>query len=475
VRAGGGAAWRGYDAALALARPGPVRPGPARARAVFSLVSGDFDLDETGLSIERGDSLRALRAGVLSGTRGERGALSLAGSHLWGGSGVLRRGRHGFEGGYAQCGVASRLGGGEEQALSAESGRLAYGFRTGAAHAELSAARTRAGGESFLPARDVERWSRRDAERNEVALEAGTTHGERDLALRLAWSESRVRRSEGPAFDRSAAALWMAARLAQAAGEGTFDLALGAGHHDALGGWDLAPSAAYRFAVPPFRGRVVLERLLAPVWSDLVPGSTPFLQRTWVAGCEVGASTGATLHAGLAFLFGTSRDRAIVARLPLEEQWLRAGFRPDPGRYDFGLLTAVATWRGRFAGAGAEGFAMARDPDAIQPAVDPAFGGRAAIECRFQAFGGDLDAALRAEVEGVGPRESEAAAPRRLPGFVSLGAAGVFTLGSAVVTVRARNLENHVRPETWIDSVTGREAEGVGREFRVALTGRLFN
>jgi hypothetical protein len=475
VSTGEGAGLGGYDAPLAWVRPGPGRQAAPRSRAMFHVLNGDFDLDETGLAIERGDSLRAMRVGAFSGDRGERGGLALAGAHLWGGSGTLRRGRHSFEGGYAQRGVASLLKGGEEEALRAESGWVGYGVSAGRLRAALSAARDRAVGESFLPARDVYAWSRRDAERNQVALEAGASREGRDLALRAEWSESRVRRTEGPAFDRRAKTLWVAARLAQQAREGTLEVALGAGHHDALDRWDLAPSAAYRFDVAPFSGRVVLERLLAPVWSDLAPGVAPFLQSTWVAGCEVDASAGASLDARVAFLLGTSRDRAIVSRLPLEEQWLRAGLRPDPGRYDFGLLTAAGAWRWRRASGALEGFALARDPGALQPAVDPSFGGRASAGVRFQAFGGDLDVTLRAEMEAIGPRESEAAVPRRLPGYASAGLAGEFGLGDARVTVRVRNLEDRIRPETWIDSATGREAEGVGREFRVGIAWRLFN
>ena len=106
-------------------------------------------------------------------------------------------------------------------------------------------------------------------------------------------------------------------------------------------------------------------------------------------------------------LLGSSQDRAIVERLPLEEQWLRNGIRRDPERYNFGLFTGVATWRGRMVGASAQAFALAREKSASQPAVDPPFGGRAALEALFQPFQKDLGVVLRAEVEVVGPRESD--------------------------------------------------------------------
>src|SRR5262249_13397880 len=72
VSAGEGAAWRGYGAPLAVASPGPVAEDPHRTRAVFQFLDGDFGLDETGLSVERGDSLGLVRMGAFSAERGPR-------------------------------------------------------------------------------------------------------------------------------------------------------------------------------------------------------------------------------------------------------------------------------------------------------------------------------------------------------------------------------------------------------------------
>ena len=475
VNAGEGAAWTGYGAPLATVSTGPERASPQHTRAMFHFLDGDFGLDETGLGVERGDSQRFLRAAAFSANRGPRGPLGLAGRHVWGATGRITFGEHAFEAGYNQRGAASNLQSGEEQSLRGESGQVAWRFRRGGVRAALAASRGRDAGESFLPGRDVDVWSRRDAERNEIALEAGSTRGERDVGARLSWSECEVRRSERPEFARSARALWAAVRLTQPAGDGVIDLAAGAGHHDVFGGWDFAPSAAYRFTGGSFRGRVVLERMVAPVWTDLRTGVEPFLQRTWVAGWELGTDSpdGPVGHLGM--LLGSSRDRAIVERLPLEEQWLRDGLARDPGRYDFGLFTGGAAWRGRSFGASGEGFALARQKSAAQPAVDPPFGGRAALEFEFRPFQKELDVILKAEVEGVGPRESEAPVPRRLDGYASFGLSGTFTLAEVVVTMRARNLEDQARPQTWIDPSTGREALGVGREFRIALAWKLIN
>ena len=475
VRAGEGAAWRGFGAPLVVAAPGPQQEDTHRTRAVFHFLNGDFGMDETGLMVERGDSLGLLRAGAFSANRGPRGPLGLAGRHTWGASARKAFGDHSIEAGYGQRGAASNLQSGEEQALSGEGGRLAWRFRRGGARAALEASRGRDAAESFLPGRDSDVWSRRDAQRNAITLEAGSTRGDHDLGVRLAWNETQVRRTDGPAFSRSVRALWTAVRLTQPAGDGVLEVALGAGRHDLFGGWDIAPSAAYRFAGGSTHGSVVLERLIAPVWTDLAPGTEPFLQRTWVAGWRIGASTPRGGSGDLGVLLGSSQDRAIVERLPLEEQWLRNGIRRDPERYNFGLFTGVATWRGRMVGASAQAFALAREKSASQPAVDPPFGGRAALEALFQPFQKDLGVVLRAEVEVVGPRESEAPVPRRLDGYASYGVSGTFTIGDAMVALRVRNLEDRARPQTWIDSATGREALGVGREFRLGLAWKLYN
>jgi hypothetical protein len=475
VTAGEGAAWSGYGAPLVSASTGSAPPRAQRTRAVFHTHDGDFGLDENGLVVERGDSLRMLRAGTYAATRGPRGSLGVTGRHVWGATGRGTFGANTIEAGYAQRGAASNLQSGETQSLSGESGSVTWRVRRDGLRAALTAARGRDGSESFLPDRDVDEFSRRDAEKNEVALEAGSTRGERDLAMRVAWSESKVRRSFGPGFSRDAQALWAAVRLTQPAGDGTLELALGGGHHDAFGGWDFAPSGVYRFGNGPFRGRVVVERLLAPVWTDLRPGVDPFLQRTWVAGWTLEAETPGGAAGDLGVLLGSSRDRAIVERLPLQEWWLRDGVKRDPERYDFGLFSAGGIWRPGILVVNARGYALARQKSAIQPAVDAPFGARGGVGFGFQAFQKELGVVMRAEVEGVGPRESEAAVPRRLDGYATFGLAVTFRLEDVELTFRALNLEDQRRPETWIDPATGREALGVGQEFRIGLVWKLYN
>ncbi len=474
-RIGEDEAWDGYEAVLArlAAERGPRR-GP-RTRSVFNLLNGGFGLDETGLRIERGDSRRAFSAAASSGTRGERGALGLAGRHRWDASGSWRRGAQALEACYAQRGAAGRLRGGEEERAGGESGQLDYRYRAGGLSAALSLARGHDARQSFLPARDTLVWSRRDADGERVAAEAALARAFGVAGVRFYWSRGHVRRDRVAGFDRRASATWSAARFERPAGEGTLDLELGAGHHQDFGGWDLAPGVAYRFAVAPFAGRVAVERMLVPVWSDLARGVAPFMQRTWLAGLEVAAGAGRERHARVGFWMGSSRDRAIVSRLPLEEQWLRAGVARDPARYDFGLLLAGAGWRRGHAAVEAEGFALARDHGPLQPAVDPSRGARGGVEWSFRAFQDDLGVTLRAEAEGMGPRESETTPVRRLRATAGVGAAAVLTLGDAVVTVRGLNLGKRVREETWVDSATGNLARGAGREFRLSVLWPLFN
>jgi hypothetical protein len=470
-----GGAWNGYDATLARASTERVFVARPRTRSTFSLLNGAYNLDETGLRIERGDSSRTLAVETASGTHGERGALGVGGKHLWGASGRWRRGAHALDMAFTQRGAADRLRGGEEETAAGESGHLGYRVVAGSLRAGMMLARGHEVHRSFLPDRDTQLWSRRDAQTNRVAADAELRRDGQVLAARVDWSGGRVRRDFGPAFDRRASATWAALRWSRPTGEGTLDIGLGAGHHDALGGVDLAPSAGYRFAARSIGGRFTITRLLTPVWSDLVPGDSPYLQRTWVTGSEVFAGNAGSREARAGFWMGRSADRAIVTRAPIEEEWLRDGFRRDPVPYDFGLLFASASWSRSHAGLRAEGFALARDRSASQPWIDPGSGGRAAAEWRFRAFQGDLGVILRAEAEAIGPRETEAPGNHRLPGEVSFGASAVLTLGDAIVTLRGRNLENNIREETWIDHATGLPARGVGRELRLALVWPLFN
>lgn len=472
VSMGEGAAWDGFGAGLARAEETRRSRPRHAARSVFTAQSGSFGADDDGLALVRGDSTRWFGAGARAWNRGAVAGLEDGGAHVWTIGAGLSRGRHRVSGGFVQRGEAQATTGGARQDGKGEAGDAEYRYAAGWWDAGLSFERAH---DSHLSFGDFLPGSRREAQENRVALDARVRTERGQAAARLEWRESQVVRTGGDAARSRARAVWGALEWRQALGEGRLELTLGAGHHGGVGRTELAPSVVYRFAGGPFDGAVRLERAVVPVWSDLAPGQAPFLQSTWAGGFDVGATARDGSGARASLLMGRTRDRALVARLPLEELWLRAGARADDEPYDFSLLTLVAGWRPSHFGIGAEGFALARDASAIQPVVDPPAGGRTYAEWRFRAFQGDLGVTLRAEVEATGVRESEAPTPRRLPAFASAGVTAAFTLADARITVRMRNLEDRRREQVWLDPATGREALGPGRSYTVAVTLRLFN
>ena len=488
VSAGEGAAWRGFGATLATAyglETGSVKGG----RAMLDLRTGDFGLDENSLTIERGDSAFWFRGETFSGNRGEVAALDLAGRHLWGVAAGTRRGRHEISGSYAQRGAAAALWSGDEQDASGESGDVNYRYHASRYVLNLALARGHDHHDSFGTFEDIRPRSRRVAQEVVAAAEILQASERRDLGMRLEWRRARVSRvTEGAGFDsfnRHASALWAAARYERGLGDGRLRLEMGAGRHGGVDRFELAPGLSYHMRTSRFAGRVGFERLLYPVWTDVAIGQEPFLQRTWAGVLEVSAGRPGR-ELGASFLFGRTQDRALVARLPLEEEWLRLGALADPEEYDFALIMARAKWDGGRFGMGTDGFVLSRSAGVVQPWVDPNAGLRAWALGRLSAFQGDLRATLRAELEGVGERETqggpfgfcdlEFVEPSRvLPAYLTSGATGIVEIKGAVVTARVRNLENRPREETWIDCTTGTEALGPGREWRFALTLRLFN
>jgi hypothetical protein len=172
---------------------------------------------------------------------------------------------------------------------------------------------------------------------------------------------------------------------------------------------------------------------------------------------------------------GRTLDRAVAQRWPLEELWLRTGYRRDPERYDWGLGSGEASWRGRSWSLEVEGYQLLRETHAVQPGVDPRRGGRGTLATWFSLFEGDLRVRLSGDAEAVGGRASEFGPSGWLEGYVSFGAGATLTLADATVAFRVRNLENERRPQTWMDPATGFEALGPGMEFRMVFAWRLYN
>jgi hypothetical protein len=307
------------------------------------------------------------------------------------------------------------------------------------------------------------------------------------VGARLAWTEGSVRRIGDGAFASRTHALWGAVRTEALVGGGRLELALGGGRHDAVRRFEMIPSLTYRRRARGLDGELRFERLVTPVGSDLAVGQAPFLQRAWVATLQAVRADSGSWGARASLRLGRVYQRAVATREPLEDLWLRGGLRAQYGTYDFALADAGLGWRARHAEAGLEGFAQAhRTPTDTVWAVgvsgpervaraDPDAGFRAWLAGSARLFGGDLGVRLRGEVAGMGTRELPGPAVRRLPGFTTFTAAADLTLGDATIVVRARNLEDRPREESWVDSSTGLPAVGGRRELRLTLVWRLFN
>ncbi len=476
VSAGEGGAWQGFDAGLAGARAGQgldQRTGDGwRPRTDVSLANGSNGLHDNGLSLWRGDTLGGLRIEAASGERGPAGGVTGAGRDLYGISGARVRGGHRFEASFTHRRANASLAGGESQDARGEAGGGGYRYRGDRWRVGATLNRgydhhdSRAG---VWP----ERRRLADATAAVLAVErVGASHR---WGVRGSWRESGVTQEAGVSGRSSARALWAAGRWQGPVGEGDLELAVGVGHHTAIGRTPVAPSLVWRFQGSPWEGRITFERLTTPVWTDLAPGQSPFLQDTWAGGLDLGGTLTAGGRARIGFLAGHTGSRALLARLPLEAVALRSGFRADQGRYDFGLLVVEARWRTSRWGAGVEGFLLARDVSALQPQVDPGRGGRLSAELGFKLFQGDLVLRPRLEAWAVGPRESEATPSRALPAYGTTGAALELTLADMTLLIEGRNLADRRATRTWVDTITGFEASGPGRELRATLVWRLWD
>jgi hypothetical protein len=476
VVAGEGGGWDGFDAVLARASAGPGltgRPGgDRRPRADLVLTNGARGLGDHALTLWRGDSLGSIRAEAASGARAAAGGLAGAGRDLYGLGGAAVRGRHTIEGAFAHRRANATLVGGEAQEVRGEGGDGRYHFQGKRWQVDASAARGYDRHESSIGGFPA---GLRLADANAAAWVVQRGDERENLALRWSWSDTRVTPAQGAGGRQRGQAQWGALRWRGPFGDGRLEATVGLGSHGGVGRTAVAPSLAWRFTAAPWEGRVVLERLLTPVWTDLAVGQSAFLQDSWVSGLEVGGRAVGGGRARVTFLAGRTRDRAVLARLPLESLALRSGYRADPHVYDFGLLIGEASWRSTHWAGGIEGFALARDASPLQSWVDPGRGGRIFAETRVALFQGDLRIRPRIEAWAIGPRESEATPSRALPGYLTLAAGLELGLADAVLLIEGRNLEDRARPQTWVDAATGAEALGPGRELRGTFTWRLWN
>ena len=480
----------GFDGAMQRIA-GATVPAPrrgtqgARAQGDFVVTNGSSAYDENALSLRRGDSLSWTRVEALGWKRGSVGALSDAGRHRYGLAGHWTRGGQRFEASFAQQGAAGGMAGGEGQSVTGAGGQLGYGF---AQVSRLLLVRVGRGYDHHESAGPELAPSRRDAHglHTEAILEGGTPAS--GWTARLAWQREFVVRATGGEAGATwrSDATWLSLSGVRPLAGGTLSAGLGGGHHGGVDRFAAAPSIGYRFESGPLEGRLVFERVLTPLWSDLAPGVAPFLQSIWWGGLDARLSRRG-LTARASWRAGRTRDRALVARLPVEDLWLRSGFRSDPDPYDFGIVVVEGEWRGKHGALVGEVHQLFRDDMAPMASVDPRRGGRAYAEVVFQLFGGDLGVRVRGEAEELGGRVSDTTgwalrtrgagtpAPRALERFVDTGAALGLSLADVVFTIRVHNLADTPRPEPWLDLRTGSEALGPGREFRVTLQWRLFN
>ncbi|HTM58576.1 MAG TPA: hypothetical protein VL123_09200 [Candidatus Udaeobacter sp.] len=470
------AGWQGPGAALANAASLHVATRKVRARSVFRLETGEFGLDRYALAVERGDSLRWIRIETTSGHRDAFGAMGRGGDHAWDLVGAWTRGAHRLSGSIGQRGAAQELShAAVSEDAGGQSGNAAYEWRRDGRRLSLAFARGLDHREDIIDVPGLFSFSRREAQENRFDAEAETPWAGGTVAARGWWSRSRVVRTYDDAFDARTTTWWGAGAFDHGAGDGRLRLSLGGGHSSALARDLFAPSASLSFATGAARGRVFAERLLHPVWSDLAPGQSAFLQHTDAFGIEAGAST-RRLRGETSVLTGITHDRAIVFPYPIEDIWLRAGATAETRRFGFALLTASARATTRHFELTASGFALARDQDASEPRVEPDAGMRIYGENRFSAFQNDLFVRLRVEGDAVGARESKTGGvDEPIPAFWTSGASVIVTLADATLILRASNLENEKRPEPWVDPGTGLLARGPGRAIRFTFTWRLFD
>ena len=466
-----GAASQGFQGTLATAVAVPAEAFERRTRGIVHFASGSNGFDDNVLAIERGDSLNWTRAEVATGSHRAAGSLERSGHHLWQVATQWARAAHRVQAGFADRGSAMLVRGGEEESVRGASGYLHYRHIGGRRWWGVAAERGYDTHESFGGLRFE---SRRDAQSSRGDLAGGWRGGRLELATQIHAVESEVRRQSDDEFVTSARWAFGSASIAMPLGPGRVEAALGAGRHGAFDVLEPAPSLSYRIERSHWSVRTAVERAMWAVWTDLESGEAPFLQSTWAG--VIDARVRGPEHALRGFVIaGRSRDRALVPRQPIEDLWLRDGFRLDPDPYIFGLGGLDGEWRhGRWDMRG-EGFGLVRSENPEAVAVDPQWGMRVEAGCRKSYFEGDLGVMLRAGVEAVGSRVTEGLEARTLAAYVT-GCAGLTaTLADAVFAVRVRNLENHIREETWLDTATFSEAVSTGREFRIMVTVKLAN
>ncbi|MEO5618891.1 MAG: hypothetical protein ABIS67_14075 [Candidatus Eisenbacteria bacterium] len=464
---------QGPSGALAVLRPvSDAARAAGRPLATFALTNGDFGLDETSLTARRGGDLGRVHLEALSAGHGQAGPYGDAGRHRWGAGLGRRFGAHDVSASFRQAGLAARLRAGEEQASRGASGRVAWNWERPVVQMDLALERQWDAREGF--GGTLEPRSRRDAQEVRLSGGVGRRSGTRTYGARVDWHRGLVRRDGIAGFEAYGGDDWGRVFFSDEAPGRRMALELGAGRIGAVDAIEYAPGARIDWQSGGRRFELWSQRQLTPVWHDLAPGERGFLQNTWVAGAGA-AAAGSAAGGALRVLAGRTGDRALLARLPLEEQWLRAGHSRDREAWNFGQVWGEASVRRGGATLGAEACGLLRDAGAVQGRVDPALTARVFGQWERRIFGGDLGVRVRLEGDAVGQRFTDEAAPRPLSGYVTGNAALGLEIGDATITLRVRRLENGAYEEVWIDGTTGAPARGTPRELRVAVAWSLKN
>lgn len=482
------AGWRGLDGSLktAVVAPEPGADSTARRRpfADVVLLNGASGLSDNALALARGDSTGNLRLEAASGARGTSGSFAGAGRDLYGSAGTLVRGRHRFAGSFDHRRLNAELTGGEYERARGESGHAGWTWadslwRIGATVVR-GYDRQRSGGGPWGE-------TTRNADATFGSVEIGRPVAGVRWGLRGTWREAGVRPVADSTRTRSRES-WLALRAERTWRAGTIEAALGVGHVDQPRATPVAPSLALRWAGGSWRVTARLDRVLTPVWSDLVPNGVPFLQDAWVAGLDLDRRRARGASVAVSLFAGRVSNRALITRVPITAIALRSGWTTERSPEYFVLVTGDAAWRRSGWALGVEGHATARQaPPAIvilgggpvpgvprvSEHVDPGQGGLAFAEGSVRMFGGDLLLRPRVAAASIGPRTSELGT--RLPGFVSWNALLQVTLADATMLIEGRNLTDEARPLVWMDGATGVEAVGPGREIRFTFSWRLWN
>jgi hypothetical protein len=477
------AGWLGPDAGLATMEGVHLPTQNLRARSIFRYEAGDLGVARYSLAFERGDSTRWVRYEAASGNHTSFGSVGRGGDHIWNAAVHWSFGNHHLNATLGERGVAQELSHADVSDHAAgQSGSVGWNWEQRGRSVTLRFSRGLDHRETIIDVEGVPAsFSRREAEENRVEGEAHVPLASGMAGARVMWSDSRVTRLYDGAFDAHERLGWIATSYERPTGDGTIHLELGAGRSSALDENLVAPSASYEFGASSVNGatgasgRLVIERMVKPVWSDLAFGQSAFLQRTTAFGIEARSHTGGFSAEG-DLLTGVTRDRAIVFPYPIEDIWLQAGTSEEAERYDFALVTgSLRAQRGAWT-LGVSGFALGRDQAASEPRVEPGSGARVYIETAFRAFQNDLGVRFHVETAEVGARESKNGDTEYpLSGYWTESAWAVITLADVTVTLRTRNIENQIRPQTWIDPGTGTPALSPGRQFRLTLSWRMFN